>query len=193
MKGLKNWSEDASRMVQLLSECVPSFYERERYQKLLKGKRGYFPPVIKSLRLEFLEVKEDPEILKEWELKKRRDFSMRETCNTWDETRRREHRFALVNLREDRRLAYISINFCIPNFNHMIIVTKNRGKAEGIRLTPSDLKLEVPKTPRPLSDELIQLNRFDLEWDNIKHVFAQLLDIIATRQAKAKSPSLEAL
>ncbi|KAL0577624.1 hypothetical protein V5O48_004349 [Marasmius crinis-equi] len=86
LKKLKNWSEDVTNMLTFLQPSVnrtpaipsPSI-ESDHYG-------GYLPSTIKSFRLEYMDVKGDPQRLEEWGNKKKEEFEIRlKWAETWKE------------------------------------------------------------------------------------------------------------
>ncbi|KAF9267015.1 hypothetical protein L218DRAFT_714782 [Marasmius fiardii PR-910] len=89
LKKLKNWSQNISTMIRTLSgtgprkclDCIPCLRSDDGYwnaRKALGGERGYLPSVIKSLRLEYMEVKDKKERLRQWKHNKAKEYSKRQ-------------------------------------------------------------------------------------------------------------------
>ncbi|KAJ8092082.1 hypothetical protein PM082_024322 [Marasmius tenuissimus] len=116
---LKNWSKDVEAMMNSLCRlgpnhvnCIPHFSDTG-YTKLLKGvssrQNAYLPSTIKQLRLEYMELKDDPTLLAKWEESKLASYYKRvesvKVCDQWY----RNHRQAEIqrnrDLSEERRQA----------------------------------------------------------------------------------------
>ncbi|KAK1219552.1 hypothetical protein PQX77_017741 [Marasmius sp. AFHP31] len=175
---LKNWSKDVQAMMDRLCvlgpdrvNCIP-FYHDTRYRKLLKGvsrnQSAYLPSTIKQLRLEYIELKDDPTSLAKWEESKLASYHKRvesnEVCKEWYRNHQR------AEIRRNRELI------------------QERRQAIKVKLTPlgwTDNEFAdgafgthslVIKT-QSLSEE---------EWTLIEPAFPPLLDEIKASQFKAR-------
>ncbi|KAF9267024.1 hypothetical protein L218DRAFT_995925 [Marasmius fiardii PR-910] len=120
LKQLKNWSEDVSTMIDRLSgggpnttqDCIPCLRKyADGYwnaHRILRADRGYIPSVIKKLRLEYMEVKDDHARLKEWEESQAERYLKRQKWNLqfeqWLRSRRDERSFEIDMVRYQRRV-----------------------------------------------------------------------------------------
>ncbi|KAL0568157.1 hypothetical protein V5O48_013830, partial [Marasmius crinis-equi] len=170
LKELKNWSGDASKMMERLTSYVPCFRDPHDYfmpsRRVLGGKTGYLPSIIRSLRLQYMGVKDDPERLEEWERAKRAEFVERQSwaseCSNWYSDRQHAEQLAINRVRKERRetieskltpLGWTWREFSSPEFFRHPLVSK----------------------AKPLTDQ---------NWDTIQHVFTKLHEEIAARQQK---------
>ncbi|KAK1219555.1 hypothetical protein PQX77_017744 [Marasmius sp. AFHP31] len=194
---LKNWSKDVQAMMDRLCvlgpdrvNCIP-FYHDTRYRKLLKGvsrnQSAYLPSTIKQLRLEYIELKDDPTSLAKWEESKLASYHKRvesnEVCKEWYRNHQRAEIRRNMDLIQERRQAYV-----VPTFLSF-----------AMSITPSTERIKVKLTPLGWTDNEFANGAFrthplvtktktlaEEEWTLIEPVFAPLFDEIKASQIKAR-------
>ncbi|KAL0566623.1 hypothetical protein V5O48_015384, partial [Marasmius crinis-equi] len=172
LKELKNWSGDASKMMERLSSYVPCFCDPYDYfmpsRRVLGGKTGYLPSIIRSLRLQYMGVKDNPERLEEWACAKRAEFVERQSwafeCSNWYSDRQHAEQLAINRAHKERHETYV--------LSYVVLLSKHEFSS------PEFFHHPLVSKAKPLTDQ---------NWDAIQHVFTKLHEEIAARQQKQAS------